>query len=208
MRAWRACDEDRDIPGERAMSVDEITPLIGPNSIDVGLGRNILVLSDSDDLVTLDPRDPSTMPSWSRICMADEGYVLSPGDIALGVTNIRCDCSSDVLLSASESDWDAHIRNNDSRAPVSRVVHHYEGRSTVGRMFLSTHITAAFGDYGYAGYWTLEMKNEARYPIRLIPGMRIGQYYFEPVIGPSVYQGAYPQPVCLPGMPSLGRGRF
>ena len=32
-----------------------------------------------------------------------------------------------------------------------------EGRSSVGRLGLFIHVTAGFGDVGFAGYWTLEM---------------------------------------------------
>lgn len=55
-----------------------------------------------------------------------------------------------------------------------------DGRSSVGRLGLVVHQTAGFGDVGFVNHWTLEMV--AVDPIRIYPGMRICQAYFEPVL--------------------------
>ena len=46
-----------------------------------------------------------------------------------------------------------------------------EGRSSVGRLGLFIHITAGFGDVGFAGYWTLEMF--CIQPVQVYPGVEI-----------------------------------
>ncbi len=54
----------------------------------------------------------------------------------------------------------------------------FEGKSSLGRIGLTTHVTAGFIDAGFEGQITLEMKNENQYPIDIKYGMRIGQICF------------------------------
>ncbi len=86
----------------------------------------------------------------------------------------------------------------------------YEGRSTCARIGLASHITAGFGDYGFAGSFTLEIVNHAHYPIQLRPGMRIGQVAFDEVLEPELYTGAYSGTNHSDGPvpPKLGPDRF
>jgi dCTP deaminase len=50
-----------------------------------------------------------------------------------------------------------------------------EGKSSLGRLGLVTHSTAGFIDPGFSGHVTLELSNLATLPIKLWPGMKIGQ---------------------------------
>lgn len=50
-----------------------------------------------------------------------------------------------------------------------------EGRSSIGRLGLTIHITAGYTDPGYKGTLTLECKNTTNNTIKLYPGMRICQ---------------------------------
>jgi dCTP deaminase len=50
-----------------------------------------------------------------------------------------------------------------------------EGRSSLGRLGLLTHATAGFIDPGFSGHVTLELSNVATLPMRLWPGMSVGQ---------------------------------
>ena len=56
-----------------------------------------------------------------------------------------------------------------------------EGRSSVGRLGLFIHVTAGFGDVGFAGYWTLEIF--CVQPIRIYPGVEIYQIYYHDIRG-------------------------
>lgn len=56
-----------------------------------------------------------------------------------------------------------------------------EGRSSVGRLGLFIHITAGFGDVGFAGYWTLEMF--CIHPIVIYPDVEICQIYYHTIQG-------------------------
>ena len=53
-----------------------------------------------------------------------------------------------------------------------------EGKSSLGRLGLLTHATAGFVDPGFSGHVTLELANVATLPIKLYPGMKIGQFCF------------------------------
>ncbi len=52
-----------------------------------------------------------------------------------------------------------------------------DGKSSVGRNFISVHETAGRGDDGFCGNWTLEITVK-NYTI-VYPNMRIGQIYYE-----------------------------
>jgi dCTP deaminase len=65
-----------------------------------------------------------------RITIPEEGLVLKPNTLYLGRTN--------------------EFTKTDRYVPM------LEGRSSTGRLGLFIHVTAGFGDIGFAGYWTLE----------------------------------------------------
>ncbi|GAB2918840.1 dCTP deaminase [Nonomuraea fastidiosa] len=100
------------------------------------------------------------------------GFVLQPGELYLGHT--QEEVGSDVFV------------------PL------LFGRSSVGRLGLFVEITAPIGDVGFHGQWTL-MLSPVR-PLRVYPGMRIGQIMFFVSVGHiDPYHGKYqassgPQP--------------
>jgi len=65
-----------------------------------------------------------------------------------------------------------------------------EGRSSLGRLGISIHVTAGFGDVGFMGHWTLEM--HCLHPVRIYAGERICQMYFHKIEGDYIpYKGKY-----------------
>mgnify|MGYP005768057427 len=66
-----------------------------------------------------------------KLTIPEEGLVLEPDRLYLGRTN--------------------EFTKTDRFVPM------LEGRSSVGRLGLFIHVTAGFGDVGFAGYWTLEI---------------------------------------------------
>jgi len=56
-----------------------------------------------------------------------------------------------------------------------------EGRSSTGRLGLFIHVTAGFGDVGFAGYWTLEIF--CVQPIIIYPNVEICQIYYHDIDG-------------------------
>jgi deoxycytidine triphosphate deaminase len=57
--------------------------------------------------------------------------------------------------------------------------------SSLGRLGLLTHSTAGFIDPGFSGHVTLELSNVANLPIKLYPGMKIGQICVLPLTSPA-----------------------
>ena len=90
-----------------------------------------------------------------RMAVPDEGIVLSPNQLYLGRTV--------------------------ERTVTHNLVPQIEGRSSVGRLGLFVHVTAGFGDVGFAGYWTLEMF--AVQPVRIYPHIPICQIFYHEVTG-------------------------
>ena len=82
-----------------------------------------------------------------------EAFVLHPGEFVLGST------WEQVSLPAT-------------------VAARLEGKSSLGRLGLLTHSTAGFIDPGFSGHVTLELSNMATLPVKLWPGMKIGQLCF------------------------------
>lgn len=56
-----------------------------------------------------------------------------------------------------------------------------EGRSSIGRLGLFIHVTAGFGDVGFAGFWTLEMY--CIKPIIIYPNVEICQIFYHTIEG-------------------------
>ena len=65
------------------------------------------------------------------------------------------------------------------------------GCSTIGRKFLTVHVTAGHIDAGFFGQITLELVNLGHRPIILRPGARIGQLVFTRHLPTEPYSGRY-----------------
>lgn len=62
-----------------------------------------------------------------------------------------------------------------------------EGKSTLGRMGLTVHVTAGFIDPGFEGRITLELKNEAPYSLKLRRHQLIGQLVWQRLDEPAIH---------------------
>ena len=65
------------------------------------------------------------------------------------------------------------------------------GRSSIGRLGITIHVTAGFGDVGFKGTWTLEIF--CIKPVIIYPNMEICQICYFPAIGDTniSYKGKY-----------------
>lgn len=138
---------------------------IGPNSYDITLSKHLKIIAEND--VSRAGQafiDPDTPQNAQSVKMPQEGYILQPGNLYLGST-----------VEAIGSEY---------------YVPMLEGRSSVGRMGLFIHVTAGFGDIGFQSNWTLELCTIM--PIRVYPGMRIGQvFFYECSSRDTIYRGRY-----------------
>jgi dCTP deaminase len=99
--------------------------------------------------------DMRTCHQTERLAIPDNGIVLEPNRLYLGRT----------------------VEYTQTRNYVPML----EGRSSVGRLGLYVHVTAGFGDVGFAGYWTLEI--QCIQPIRIYPFVEICQIYYHTIQG-------------------------
>ena len=144
---------DRDITAQLAEGRIGLDPyddsLVQPSSIDVRLDK-FFRLFDNHKYPHIDPA--VDQPDLTRLVETDpdEAFVLHPGEFVLGSTYEVVTLPDDI---------------------AARL----EGKSSLGRLGLLTHSTAGFIDPGFSGHVTLELSNVATLPIKLWPGMKIGQ---------------------------------
>ena len=133
--------------------------MVQPSSVDVRLDR-FFRLFDNHKYPSIDPAEDQ--PELTRLIEvpADEPFVLHPGEFVLGSTYEFMGLPDDL---------------------AARL----EGKSSLGRLGLLTHSTAGFVDPGFTGHVTLELSNVATLPIKLWPGMKIGQLCFFRLSSPS-----------------------
>ncbi|WP_168582485.1 dCTP deaminase [Gephyromycinifex aptenodytis] len=154
---------DRDIKAQIDAGRVRLTPydetMVQPSSIDVRLDRYFR-LFDNHKYPFIDPAEEQ--PELTRLVETEEGepFVLHPGEFVLGSTYECVGLPEDV---------------------AARV----EGKSSLGRLGLLTHATAGFVDPGFEGHVTLELSNVATLPIKLWPGMKIGQLCFFQLSSPA-----------------------
>jgi dCTP deaminase len=83
-----------------------------------------------------------------------------------------------------------YLVNTEEVIGSNRYVPIIRGRSSMGRMGVFIDITGDLIDLGAINQLTLQI--HAVIPVRLYPGMRIGQVTFWDVLGPiSLYEGKY-----------------
>lgn len=134
---------------------------VGPNSVDLRLAPEIATYKRGTPAKPLDMRRPTDTTVES---FGDEGYLMLPGVLHLART--------------------IEVIGSDHYVPI------VEGRSSVGRLGLSVHVTAGFCDTGFHGTITLEM--HVIEPLRIYPDVPICQVYFlKPEGQIRLYEGRY-----------------
>ena len=133
--------------------------MIQPSSVDVRIDRYFR-LFDNHKYPVIDPAQDQ--PDLTRLIEVapDEPFILHPGEFVLGATFEQVTLADDV---------------------AARL----EGKSSLGRLGLLTHSTAGFIDPGFSGHVTLELSNMATLPVKLWPGMKIGQLCFFQLSSPA-----------------------
>lgn len=121
---------------------------LGTNSYDVHLGKYMAVYTEK----VIDAKKDNPI---QEIIIPEEGYVLQPGVLYLGVT----------------------VEYTETHAHVPFL----EGKSSIGRLGIDIHATAGKGDVGFCNCWTLEIS--CVMPVRVYAGMPIGQLIYFAVEG-------------------------
>jgi dCTP deaminase len=99
--------------------------------------------------------DAKTHNKINHFEIPEEGFVLQPGVLYLGVT--------------------------EEYTETHHAVPFLEGKSSIGRLGIDIHATAGKGDVGFCNSWTLEIS--CVQPVRVYAGMPIGQLIYFAVEG-------------------------
>lgn len=121
---------------------------LGTNSYDVHLGKTLAVYRDN----VLDAKKHNLIDFFE---IPQEGFVLQPGTLYLGVTEEYTETHNSVPF--------------------------LEGKSSIGRLGIDIHATAGKGDVGFSNTWTMEIS--CVQPVRVYAGMPIGQLIYFRVEG-------------------------
>lgn len=154
---------DRDIKAVIASGRVILEPydeaMVQPSSVDVRLDKYFR-LFDNHKYPFVDPAEDQ--PELTRLIEVERGepFILHPGEFVLGST------------------FEVVTLPDDLAARL-------EGKSSLGRLGLLTHSTAGFVDPGFSGHVTLELSNVATLPIKLWPGMKVGQLCFFGLSSPT-----------------------
>lgn len=152
--------------------------LAGPNSYDIHLSPEFKVYALSSvrrihpdlfrtypDEILADGIDPKVKTPTVSFEVSPDGFWLQPGVLYLAATVEHTKCDG--------------------------LVPWLDGRSSVGRMGLSVHVTAGRGDDAWPGRWTLEV-TAVTHPVKVYPHMRVGQVTYFQLIGErKPYGGKY-----------------
>jgi len=154
---------DRDILAEleaKRVALEPFDPaMVQPSSIDVRLDKFFRVF-ENHRYPHIDPAEDQSDLTREVAAQGEEPFILHPGEFVLGSTLEVVTLPDDV---------------------AARL----EGKSSLGRLGLLTHSTAGFIDPGFSGHVTLELANVANLPIKLWPGMKIGQLCFFRLSSPA-----------------------
>ena len=130
-----------------------------------GVNSHDLTLSKHLARYTEYELDSAKDNALERFVMPKTGFVLQPNVLYLGATN--------------------------EKAGSDKFVPMLEGKSSIGRLGISVHLTAGVGDIGFQNFWTLEITVEQ--PVKVYPNMPICQVLFHTVneIPENLYSGNY-----------------
>ena len=152
---------DRDIKKAITSKRIRITPVpdwktqLGSCALDLRLGT-VYQVFDHSRTPYIDPQNPETLANITTKIKVKKGeaFTLHPGEFILAITEESISMPDDL---------------------AGRL----EGRSSIGRLGVVVHSTAATIDAGFRGNITLELANMGRIPVMLYPGMRICSVSFE-----------------------------
>jgi dCTP deaminase len=134
---------------------------LGSCNLDLQLG-NIYRVFNHSRTPYIDPQNPKSLAEiTTEIVVKDgESFTLHSGEFILAMTKEFVQMPDDLM---------------------GRL----EGRSSIGRLGVVVHSTAATVDPGFRGNITLELANMGRIPVLLYPGMRICSLSFEQLSSPA-----------------------
>lgn len=131
--------------------------------------------------IVIDPYDPKRLnPNSYNLSLHNELLVYENHTLDMKVANPAKTIQipeQGLLLEPNR----LYLGRTNEYTKTERFVPMLEGRSSVGRLGIFIHVTAGFGDVGFAGYWTLEIF--CIQPVRIYPNVEICQIYYHDIHG-------------------------
>ena len=142
---------------------------IQPSSVDMRLGDEFKVFKVIRKPY-IDPKDEEDIAEYMESSTVPEGeaFIIHPNEFALATSQEYVKVPDDL---------------------VARV----EGRSSMGRLGVTMHVTAGYVDPGFEGRITLEISNIGAMPVALYPGQRVCQLVFETMTTPAELPYGHPK---------------
>jgi len=122
-----------------------------PAWIDLTLGTEFLMFKRTETAF-IDPKNPQNYTEKFKV-ENGKPFILHPGEFVLGTVHEYVKLPDDLAAAV-------------------------DGRSSLGRLGILTHITSTFVNPGWAGRLVLEINNVGKMPVSLYPGMRICKLVF------------------------------
>lgn len=135
--------------------LENIERQVQPSSVDLRIGNEFKGFKIIKKPF-IDPKDPEDLDSYMDSMHVEnhEAFIIHPNEFALATTYETVKIPDNL---------------------VARV----EGRSSMGRLGITMHVTAGYIDPGFQGKITLEISNIGKMPVALYPGQRACQIVFE-----------------------------
>lgn len=149
--------------------LEDIERQIQPSSVDLRIGsefKGFKIIKKP----FIDPKDPEDLDSYmeSMHIENEESFIIHPNEFTLATTYETVKIPDNL---------------------VARV----EGRSSMGRLGITMHVTAGYIDPGFEGKITLEISNIGKMPVALYPGQRACQIVFETMISSADRPYGHPE---------------
>lgn len=168
---------------------------VNPASYDLTLGSQVAVYRDAVYFVV------GGKGYWPR---EDGEYVSDSGDILRRdrnqsdwmcsrpehILNTKAKNEVTVFTMGQDKGWllkpgIGYLMHTAERIWTTKYVPVLDGKSSLGRLFMTAHVTAGYGDPGFNGQYTLEVV--VTHPVIVYPGMRFCQIRFHTYIGKHLH---------------------
>lgn len=124
--------------------LDDPATQIQPAWVDLSLGSEFRIFKHTEEAF-IDAKNPQ---DYTELKVVDNAMVLHPQEFVLGITKERIRLPDDMVAFV-------------------------DGKSSIGRLGITAHITSGWVDPCFEGRLVLEMSNLGKMPVKVYPGMRI-----------------------------------
>ena len=141
----------------RIEPLDDPEVQIQPACVDLRLGSEFKIFKHTKEAF-IDSKDPK---DYTEDHISNgEPFVLHPNEFVLGITKERITIPADIAA-------------------------YLDGKSSIGRLGITAHITSGWIDPGFSGKLVLEISNLGKMPVKIYPDMRICKLLLFRLTSPS-----------------------